>query len=83
MLYEKDAEPNKRRLDLHVIELQLYDGQVINSFMAEFPIYRKQFVDSQIKSMDCFLYGRDLRHERVKGYGYERDYEYIDYSTGD
>ena len=28
--------------------------------------YRKQSIDLQSKSMDWFLYDRDLRHERVK-----------------
>ena len=31
-----------------------------------FPSYRNQPVDLHSKSMDLFLYGRDLRHERVK-----------------
>ena len=30
--------------------------------------YRNQFIDLQNKSMDWFLYDKDLRHERVKGY---------------
>ena len=29
MLYGKGAEPNKRRLDLHIIELESYVGQII------------------------------------------------------
>ena len=28
--------------------------------------YRNQSIDLQSKSMDCFLYNRDIRHERVK-----------------
>ena len=28
--------------------------------------YRNQFIDLLCKSMDWFLYGRDLRHERVE-----------------
>ena len=27
--------------------------------------YRNQFIDLQSKSVDCFLYDRDLRHYRV------------------
>ena len=34
--------------------------------MAEAHLYRNQSVDLQRKSEDCFLYDRDLRHERVK-----------------
>ena len=30
--------------------------------------YRSESIDLQSKSMDWFLYGRDLRHERVKGF---------------
>ena len=29
MLYGKGTEPNKRRLDLHIIELESYFGQII------------------------------------------------------
>ena len=29
MLYGKGAEPNKRRLDLHIIELESYVSQII------------------------------------------------------
>ena len=28
--------------------------------------YRKQFIDLQCKSMDWFLYDKDIRHARVK-----------------
>ena len=40
-----------------------------NTFMTEVPIMKKplQSTDLQSKSMGCFLYGRDLRHERVNG----------------
>ena len=40
---------------------------VINSFMTEISIYRDQSIDLQSKSVDWFLYDRDLRHERVNG----------------
>ena len=30
--------------------------------------YRKHFIDLLCKSVDWFLYGRDLRHERVIGF---------------
>ena len=46
ILYGKCTEPNKRRLDLHVLELESYVGQI------------------------------------VKGYGYERDNEYIEPNSG-
>ena len=34
--------------------------------MTEVLSYRNQSIDLQSKSMDGFLYNRDLRHERVK-----------------
>ena len=34
--------------------------------MTEVTIYRNQWIDLLSKSMDWFLYDRDLRHERVK-----------------
>ena len=37
-----------------------------DSFIAEVHKYRNPFTDLQSKSMDWFLYDRDLRHERVK-----------------
>ena len=36
-----------------------------NSFMIEFPLYRNHSIDLQSRSMNWFLYDRDLRHERV------------------
>ena len=39
---------------------------VINSFMTEVPRYRNQSIGLLSKSVDWFLYDRDLRHERVK-----------------
>ena len=47
--------------ELTVIEV------VINSFMTEISIYGDQSIDLQSKSVDWFLYDRDLRHERVNG----------------
>ena len=35
--------------------------------MTEAPIHTNQSIDLQSKSMDWFLYAKDLRHERVKG----------------
>ena len=32
ILYGKCTEPNRRRLDLHIIELEPYDGQVIEIY---------------------------------------------------
>ena len=32
ILYGKCTEPNRRRLDLHIIELESYDGQVIERY---------------------------------------------------
>ena len=46
------------------ISMKIY--QVINSFMTEVSIYRNQPIDMQGKSMDWFLYDRDLRHKRAK-----------------
>ena len=46
----------------------LYYRSLFNFFMTEVSIisYRNQSIDFQSKSMDRFLYDRDLRHERVK-----------------
>ena len=46
----------------------LYYRSLFNFFMTEVSIisYRNQSIDLQSKSMDRFLYDRDLRHERVK-----------------
>ena len=38
----------------------------LNSLMMEALSYRNQSFDMQIKSMDWFLYDRNLRHERAK-----------------
>ena len=35
--------------------------------MTESLSYKNQSIDFQCKSMDWFLYDRDLRHERVNG----------------
>ena len=37
----------------------------LNSFMTESVSYKNQSIDLLFKSMDWFLYDRDLRHERV------------------
>ena len=41
---------------------------VINSFMTRSLSYTNQPIDLQSKSMDWFLYDKDLRHERVNEY---------------
>ena len=38
---------------------------LINSFLTEVRINRNQSIGVQNKSMDWFLYDKDLRHERV------------------
>ena len=38
-----------------------------NSFMTEVPIIYLS-IDLQSKSMDCILYGKNLRHENVKNF---------------
>ena len=38
----------------------------INSFRTEVPTYRNRSIDLLYKSMDWFLFDRDLRHERIK-----------------
>ena len=35
MLYGKSTEPNKRRLDLHIIELESYVGKIIKGYGYE------------------------------------------------
>ena len=37
----------------------------IKSFMTEVPTHRNQSIDLLRKSMDWFIYDKDLRHERV------------------
>ena len=32
MLYGKGTEPNKRRLDLHIIKLESYVGQILKGY---------------------------------------------------
>ena len=39
---------------------------LFNSFISEVPIVYKQVIDLQSKSMDWFLYNKDIHHERVK-----------------
>ena len=39
---------------------------IVNSFMTEVLSYRNQSINSLCKSVEWFLYDRDLRHERVK-----------------
>ena len=36
-----------------------------NSFMTDFLSYRNQTIDLQSKSVDWFLYDRNLRHEEL------------------
>ena len=33
ILYGKGTEPNKRRLDIHIIELESYIGQIIKGYV--------------------------------------------------
>ena len=48
------------------------EKDLFNSFMRRSLSYRNQSIDLQSKSMDWFLYHRDLRHERVfKEMGFE------------
>ena len=48
----------------------------LNSFMMEVPTYRNQPIDLQSKSVDWFLYDRDLRYEKVNQYlNFPSDYE--------
>ena len=37
----------------------------LNSFMREVPTYRNQSTELLYKSMDWFLYDRNIHHERV------------------
>ena len=44
--------------------------------MMEVPTYRNQSIDLQSKSIDWFLYDRDLRYEKVNQYlNFPSDYE--------
>ena len=44
----------------------IFKFKFINSFMTKSLLYRNQSNNLLCKSMDWFLYDRDLRHERVK-----------------
>ena len=49
--------------------LTIFDSlsALLNSFMTEVKLsYRNQSIDLVCKSMDWFLYDKDLHHERVK-----------------
>ena len=41
------------------------DEERLEYFMTEVPIIQNQSIDLQNNSMDCFLYDKNLRHERV------------------
>ena len=41
-----------------------------NSFMKKVVSYKNQSIDMLSKLMDCFVYDRNLCHERVKGMNY-------------
>ena len=41
------------------------DEECLESFMTEVPIIRNHSIDFQNKSVDWFLYYKNLRHERV------------------
>ena len=50
---------------------------MINSFMTESLSYRNLSVDLLSKSMDWFLYDKDLRHEKRVKQNYESEKEQI------
>ena len=49
-----------------LLHCYIHQQNLFNFFMTEVTIYRNQWIDLLSKSMDWFLYDRDLRHERVK-----------------
>ena len=59
-----ERPPNRKteRTDFHVL---IKHSHLTFSWQMSL-LYRNQSIDLQNKSMDCFLYDRDLRHERVK-----------------
>ena len=44
------------------------DEERLESLMMEAILYRNQFIDLQNKSMDWFLYKKNLRHEGVNAF---------------
>ena len=49
-----------------IFKLYSVSKENINFFMTDVLSHRNQSIDVQSKSLDLFLYNRDLRHERVK-----------------
>ena len=49
----------------HSFQSYLQAGTNINSFMTESLSYRNQSIDLNCKSMDWFLYDRDLCHKGI------------------
>ena len=52
MLYGKGTEPNKRRLDLHIIELKSYVGQIINGYGCE---RNKKYIEQNTGDLNAVI----------------------------
>ena len=66
------------KIILHIYSYYIHNRilSALNSFMMEVPTYRNQPIDLQSKSVDWFLYDRDLRYEKVNQYlNFPSDYE--------
>ena len=52
MLYGKVADPNKRRLDLHIIELESYVGQIIKGYGWE---RNKKYIEQNTGDLNAVI----------------------------
>ena len=52
MLYGKGTEPNKRRLDLHIIELESYVGQIIKGYGWE---RNKKYIEQNTGDLNAVI----------------------------
>ena len=52
MFYGKVADPNKRRLDLHIIELESYVGQIIKGYGCE---RNKKYIEQNTGDLNAII----------------------------
>ena len=62
--------PDTKIKMFHLVRKEILSKHLLRLFLThswrKSLSYRKQSIDLQSKSMDCFLYDRNLRHERIK-----------------
>ena len=64
---ESDRQILKCKPALQAYRLQLFWGTSLTLLLQKSLTYWNQSINLQSKSMDWFLYDKDVRHERVKG----------------